>query len=74
MVDALAFGLTDDDNRLRDGGASAPAYADAVSMYLAFALDKVADRGWYGCGRLGPNPDAERDINERSGRQAIPMT
>ena len=35
----------DDDLRLPDGGRSGSAYADAVSIYLAFALSKLSDRG-----------------------------
>ena len=41
---ARAAGLADDGMRLRDGGDGAPAYADAVITYLAFAIDKLADR------------------------------
>ncbi len=36
-------GLADDGVRLRDGGAGAVAYADAVVTYLAFVVDKCAD-------------------------------
>ncbi len=41
--DALAAGLPDDDIPLRDGGRGAFAYSEAVSVYLAFAVDKVAN-------------------------------
>ncbi|MGH7966787.1 MAG: DUF1156 domain-containing protein, partial [Candidatus Binatia bacterium] len=34
-----------DEVSLAAGGTGAAAYADAVAVYLAFALDKVADRG-----------------------------
>ena len=43
--DAVAAGLPDDDVPLRDGGLGATAYAEAVSVYLAFALSRSADRG-----------------------------
>jgi putative DNA methylase len=43
--DAEATGLTSDDSRLRDGGSGSDAYADAVAVYLAFALDKQIDLG-----------------------------
>ena len=43
--DALAAGLPDDGKPLRDGGTGATAYADAVAVYLAFALSKIADYG-----------------------------
>ena len=43
--DALAAGMQDDGKGLDDGGAGATAYAQAVGVYLAFALNKLADRG-----------------------------
>ncbi len=42
-TDALAAGLTTDDMPLRDGGVGAKAYAEALSVYLAFAVDRCAD-------------------------------
>ena len=41
--DALAAGLSGDPTPLRDGGTGAKAYAEAVSVYLAFALNRSAD-------------------------------
>ena len=43
--DAIVAGLPDDSTPLRDGGTGATAYAEAVGVYLAFALSKLADRG-----------------------------
>ena len=43
--DALAAGLSDDPTPLRDGATGAKAYAEAVSVYLAFAVDRLADAG-----------------------------
>lgn len=43
--DALAAGLSSEEGPLRDGGNGARAYAEAVSVYLAFAIDRVADAG-----------------------------
>ena len=43
--DALSAGLADDDIPLRDRGIGARAYAEAISVYLAFAIDKLADYG-----------------------------
>ena len=40
--DALAAGLPDDGKPLDDGGTGATAYADAVAVYLAFAVDRMA--------------------------------
>jgi len=70
--DALAAGLSDDKMPLRDGGMGAAAYADAVGIYLAFALNKVADRG-SSLGRWDPTPTQSGIINTFS-RQALPMT
>ena len=41
--DALAAGVSDDGKALRDGGAGATAYAEAVGVYLAFAYKQAAD-------------------------------
>ena len=67
--DALAAGLPDDPKPLRDGGASATAYAEAVGVYLAFALSKQADLGNSLCG-WEPIAQCPRHL---FGRQAIPM-
>jgi putative DNA methylase len=40
-ADALAADLPNDDAPLGDGGVGARAYAEAVSVYLAFAVDKM---------------------------------
>ena len=58
--DAVAAGLPDDDRALRDGGTGARAYAEAVAVYLAFAVSKVADRG-SSLGTLGSNAYTKRD-------------
>ena len=42
--DAIVAGLPDDSTPLRDGGAGAKAYAEAVGVYLGLAVDKIADR------------------------------
>ena len=70
--DAIVAGLPDDSTPLRDGGTGATAYAEAVGVYLAFALDKVADRGST-LGRWDPTPTQSGIINTFS-RQALPMT
>ena len=67
--DALAVGLPDDGRALRDGGATATAYAEAVGVYLAFALSKQADLGNSLC-RWEPIAQCPRQL---FGRQAIPM-
>jgi putative DNA methylase len=70
--DAQAAGLPDDGVGLNDGGTGATAYAQAVGVYLALALDKVADRGST-LGRWDPTPTQSGIINSFS-RQALPMT
>jgi putative DNA methylase len=41
--DAISCGLPDDGNALHAGGVGAIAYAEAISVYLAFAVDRCAD-------------------------------
>ena len=68
--DAVVAGLPDDDRPLRDGATSATAYAEAVAVYLAFALSKLADRGSTICTWF-----TERDSTRNTfARQSIPMT
>ena len=43
--DALAAGLSNDPTALRDGGTGAKAYAEAVSVYLAFGVSKLTNLG-----------------------------
>ena len=41
MHDAFFVGLGDDGKHLRDGAVGATAYAEAVGVYLGFAIDKL---------------------------------
>jgi putative DNA methylase len=41
--DAITAGLCADSNGLENGGVEAKAYAEAVSIYLSFAVDRCAD-------------------------------
>jgi putative DNA methylase len=43
--DGIANGMPDDGLPLNDGGVLATAYADAVAVYLSFALSKIANIG-----------------------------
>jgi putative DNA methylase len=43
LADALAAKWPDDENSLAEGGVGATAYADAIAIYLAFAIDRCAD-------------------------------
>jgi putative DNA methylase len=67
--DALVAGIADDGRTLDYGGTGATAYADAVSVYLAFALSKQADLGNSLC-RWEPIAQCPRNL---FGRQAIQM-
>ena len=67
--DFLATPLPDDAKPLRDGGSGATAYADAMGVYISFAINKLADRGSTSCAW-----DPSRDgTGHTFGRQAIPM-
>ena len=67
--DADGADLPNDKRPLRDGGAGATAYAEAVGVYLSVSLNKVSDRCSTICGW-----DNTRDsIRNTFGRQAIPM-
>lgn len=69
-ADAIAAGLADDGVGLADGGTSARAYGEAIGAYLAFVVDKLADRGSTVC-----SWDVTREgLRNTFGRQAIPMT
>jgi putative DNA methylase len=68
--DALAAGLPDDGKPLRDGGTGAQAYAEAVGVYLALGVDRLADRSSTICGW----DTGFTKIRNTFGRQAIPMT
>lgn len=67
--DALAAGRSNDQNGLREGGTGAKAYAEAISIYLGFAVSKASTRNcalaiWeHGMGRLAG----------ALGRQTFPM-
>src|SRR5690606_21340389 len=68
LQDARAAGLADDDVPLRDGGTGARAYAEAVSVYLAFGYSRIS--------QYWSNISAWHSTGEKMqpvfGRQAIP--
>ncbi|MFH2053333.1 MAG: DUF1156 domain-containing protein [bacterium] len=68
QADAAVAGLADDGKPLRDGGNGATAYADAVGVYLACAVDYAANY-W----SVIATP-AEGFIRGTFARQALPMT
>lgn len=68
-ADALAAGMADDGLGLDAGGNGATAYAEAVGVYLGFAIDKASDLG-NSLVRWEPVAQCPRQL---FGRQAIPM-
>ena len=67
--DAVAAGVPDDTIPLSEGGCGARAYAEAVSVYLAFGVDKATD---YWSGLCSWHSPGEK-MRNTFGRQAIPM-
>ena len=68
-ADAAAAGMKNDHLPLRNGGDGARAYGEAVGVYLAFLVDKLADYhsticDWHNSGEK---------IGHTFARQAIPM-
>ena len=68
-ADAVAAGLPDDHVALCDGGTGARAYGEAVCVYLAFGVDKLADI----CSSEASWINTLGAIRNTFGRQAIPM-
>lgn len=68
-ADAVSFGFADDHVPLCDGGAGALAYGQAIGVYLAFAIDKMADLS-NSLNRWEPVAQCPRQL---FARQAIPM-
>lgn len=66
---ALAAGMNEDDGSLETGGTGALAYGQAVGIYLAFVVDKMADYNSSMCSWR----TASANIRSTFGRQAIPM-
>ena len=68
-ADAVAASMPNDSVPLRDGGAGATAYAEAVGVYLAFAVDRVANTL---CTIARWTPARTQTVTAFA-RQAIPM-
>lgn len=69
LNDAIAAGMPDDKTGLEAGGTGAAAYADAMAVYLSFAVDKGANY-WSSICSWHSGRDT---ITSTFGRQAIPM-
>lgn len=67
--DAKLAGLSDDHISLANGGMGALAYSQAIGIYLAFIIDKMAD---YQSSVCSWNPPRD-GLRNTFGRQAIPM-
>lgn len=67
--DALTAGLPVDETSLDEGGVGAAAYADAVGIYLAIAVDKATDYNSSFCGWISGG----ETLRSTFGRQAISM-
>ncbi|MDE0219714.1 MAG: DUF1156 domain-containing protein [Spirochaetaceae bacterium] len=70
--DAATARLPDDDRPMRDWGTGATAYAEAVAVYLAFAVDRVADR--HTSISTWDSSPSKLQLRNTFARQAIPMT
>jgi putative DNA methylase len=68
--DAVAGGLIEDQQGIDVGGTGAQAYAEAVSVYLACAISKVANIG----SSIASWMNDRGAFRETFARQAIPMT
>lgn len=67
--DAIASGMNDTGVGLNDGGVGATAYAEAVGLYLAFAISKVSNIGSTAASWMSDRGA----FRETFARQAIPM-
>ncbi len=70
LRDAVNAGMADDGVSLDKGGAGAAAYADAILLYLALAIDRLAD---YNSSLATWKPSGEQ-VMQTYKRQALPMT
>jgi len=68
--DAMAAGMSEQADALRDGSTGATAYAEAVGIYLSFVCSRMADYNSAVC-RWFP---VKQHTRGTFGRQAIPMT
>ena len=71
-ADAGATKLASSDERLADGGIGAAAYADAICVFMSFAINRSADRGSTIC-TWDSSPKMEA-LRNTFARQALPMT
>lgn len=70
LSDAVSSGMAADGVNLEQGGIGATAYANAVSIYLSFAISRLAD---FGCTLATWKPSGQQVMHLFT-RQALPMT
>jgi putative DNA methylase len=70
VADALIAGFSKDEKPLREGGIGVIAYAEAVGVYLSFAINRLAD---YNSSIATWKPSGEQ-VMQTFKRQALPMT
>ena len=68
--DAISAGMLNDHARLEEGGTGAKAYAEAITTYLAFMVDKETDY----CSSICIWHTTGEKMANTMRRQAIPMT
>lgn len=68
--DARSAGMSSDGKHLREGACGARAYAEAISVYLQFAVDRCAD---FSNAMVRWNPSNQKVMNLFA-RQSIPMS
>lgn len=69
QADARKAGMPDDEKGIDSGGTGATAYAEAVSVYLAFAMTRMADWG----NSMGRWESKAQVPQQLFGKHAIPM-
>jgi len=67
--DAVKAGIVDDSRGIEEGGLGSTAYADAVSTYLALAVDKTSD---YNSSLVVWSPGRDQ-VKTTFSRQSLPM-
>jgi len=70
--DSLAATPSNEGQPLRDGGVGAAAYAQAIGVYLALAVDKAAEGSTRQC--TWSSLPSKLHVVSTFGRQALPMT
>ncbi len=70
IEDAIASGMENDDLGIDQGGTGAKAYGDAIAVYLAFAVDRLADYN----SSIATWKASGEQVMQTYKRQALPMT